>query len=79
MATRLYLRVQAEHSFRLPGPCARRIHPGSRFSEQELHNAKDLATQVEKTYPGAAASLRKGLEEMFALPRLGIDGRLVRR
>ncbi len=32
-------------------------HPDS---EQGLRNAKDLAAQLEKNYPGAAASLRDG-------------------
>ncbi len=43
---------------------------------QGLRNAKHLASQLEKNYPGAAASLREGLEEMFTVARLGIDGRL---
>jgi transposase-like protein len=46
-------------------------HPG-----QGLCNAKALAAQLQKDYPGAAASLREGLEEMFTVARLGIDGRL---
>jgi putative transposase len=43
---------------------------------QGLRNAKHLAAQLGKTHPGAAASLREGLEEMFTVARLGIDGRL---
>jgi putative transposase len=43
-----------------------------------LHNAKSLAAQLEKNYPGAAASLREGLDEMFTVARLGIDGRLAK-
>jgi putative transposase len=43
-----------------------------------LRNAKSLAAQLDKNYPGAAASLREGLEEMFTVTRLGIDGRLAR-
>jgi transposase-like protein len=43
---------------------------------QGLANAKSLAAQLGKDYPGAAASLREGLEEMFTVARLGIDGRL---
>ncbi|WP_084268288.1 IS256-like element ISMyo1 family transposase [Mycobacterium avium] len=43
---------------------------------QGLHNAKHLAAQLDKNHPGAAASLREGLEEMFTVARLGIDGRL---
>ena len=41
-------------------------------------NAKSLAAQLEKSYPGAAASLREGLQEMFTVARLGIDGRLAK-
>jgi putative transposase len=43
-----------------------------------LRNAKSLAAQLDKTYPSAAASLREGLEEMFTVARLGIDGRLAK-
>ena len=43
--------------------------------EQGLCNAKHLAEQLDKRYPSAAASLREGLEEMFTVARLGIDGR----
>lgn len=43
---------------------------------QGLPNARHLATLPDKGYPGAAASLREGLEEMFTVARLGIDGRL---
>ena len=44
--------------------------------EQGLRNARELAGLLAKTHPGAAASLREGLEEMFTVSRLGIDGRL---
>jgi transposase-like protein len=46
--------------------------------EQGLRNAKQLAGLLEKSYPGAGASLREGLEEMFTVSRLGIDGRLAK-
>lgn len=46
--------------------------------EQGLRNAKHLAGLLDKGYPGAAASLREGLDEMFTVARLGIDGRLAR-
>jgi transposase-like protein len=46
--------------------------------EQGLCNAKRLAAQLDKSYPGAAASLREGLEEMFTVARLGIDRRLAK-
>jgi putative transposase len=45
---------------------------------QGLRNARHLATLLDKGYPGAAASLREGLEEMFTVARLGIDGRLAK-
>jgi putative transposase len=43
-----------------------------------LANAKRLATQLDKSYPSAASSLREGLEEMFTVAQLGIDGRLAK-
>jgi len=46
--------------------------------ELGLRNAKHLAGLLDKTYPGAANSLREGLEEMFTVSRLGIDGRLAK-
>jgi hypothetical protein len=46
--------------------------------EQGLRNAKHLAAQLDKSYPGAATSLREGLEEMFTVARMGIDGRLAK-
>ena len=46
--------------------------------ELGLRNAKHLTGLLDKTYPGAANSLREGLEEMFTVSRLGIDGRLAK-
>jgi transposase-like protein len=43
-----------------------------------LRNAQGLATSLERSYPGAAASLREGLDQMFTIARLGIDGRLAK-
>jgi len=43
-----------------------------------LRNAKHLAGLLDKAHPGAANSLREGLEEMFTVNRLGIDGRLAK-
>jgi putative transposase len=51
---------------------------GHHDPEQGLRNAKQLAAQLDKSYPGAAASLREGLDEMFTVARLGIDGRLAK-
>jgi putative transposase len=46
--------------------------------ETGLRNAKSVAAQLDKSYPGAAASLCEGLEQMFTVARLGIDGRLAK-
>jgi putative transposase len=43
-----------------------------------LRKAKTLAAQLDKTRPDAAGSLREGLEDMFTVRRLGIDGTLAR-
>jgi hypothetical protein len=43
-----------------------------------LRKAKLLATELDKTHPEAAGSLREGLDEMFTVRRLGIDGTLAR-
>ena len=43
-----------------------------------LRDAKALATALARKHPGAAASLREGLEDMFTVTRLGITGTLAR-
>jgi putative transposase len=43
-----------------------------------LRDAKALATALERKHPGAAASLREGLPELFTVARLGITGALAR-
>ncbi len=43
-----------------------------------LRKAKALAAELDKTHPDAAGSLREGLEDMFTVRRLGIDGTLAR-
>ena len=40
--------------------------------------AEGIARQLETKHPGAAASLREGLEEMFTVRRLGVPDRLAR-
>jgi hypothetical protein len=44
----------------------------------ELRDAKALATALTRKHPGAAASLREGLEDMFTVTRLGITGALAK-
>jgi putative transposase len=43
-----------------------------------LRAARDLACALQARHPGAAASLREGLEEMFTVRRLGVTDRLAR-
>jgi putative transposase len=43
-----------------------------------LRDAKAFAAALARKHPGAAASLREGLEEMFTMTRLGITGTLAR-
>jgi len=43
-----------------------------------LRDAKSLATALAREHPGAAASLREGLEDMFTVTGLGITGTLAR-
>jgi transposase-like protein len=44
--------------------------------DKGLDRCKEIARSLDADHPDAAASLREGLEEMFTLRRLGIDGRL---
>jgi len=52
------------------------------FADPDPHSglgkAKRLAAELDKTHPDAAGSLREGLEDMFTVRRLGIDGTLAR-
>ncbi len=43
-----------------------------------LRDAKALATALERKHPGAAGSLREGIEELFSVARLGITGTLAK-
>lgn len=46
--------------------------------DQGLANARRLASELDKTFPDAAGSIREGLEEMFTVARLGVTGTLAR-
>jgi len=52
------------------------------WAETDYHRALEqlrrLADELEHTHPGAAASLREGMEETLTVIRLGIKGRLRR-
>ena len=43
-----------------------------------LDQLKALAAELDRSYPGAAGSLREGLEETLTLTRLGVSGNLKR-
>jgi len=43
-----------------------------------LDQLRSLASELERTYPGAAGSLREGIEETLTLTRLGVRGNLRR-
>jgi transposase-like protein len=43
-----------------------------------LDQLKALASELDRSYPGAAGSLREGLEETLTLTRLGVSGNLKR-
>src|SRR5215213_2106727 len=43
-----------------------------------LRKARLLAAELDRAHPDAAGSLREGLEDMFAVRRLGVDGTLAR-
>ena len=46
--------------------------------DQGLANARTLATEVDRSWPDAAGSIREGLTEMFTVRRLGVEGTLLR-
>lgn len=52
------------------------------FADPDPHSgllkARRLATELDRMHPDAAGSLREGLEEMFTVRALGIDGTLAR-
>lgn len=46
--------------------------------DRALDQLRQLAAELERSYPGAAASLREGMEETLTLTRLGVTGNLKR-
>jgi putative transposase len=46
--------------------------------ERAFEQLRVLAAELDRSHPGAAASLREGMEETLTLTRLGIDGTLKR-
>ena len=49
-----------------------------RFDPRALEQLRLLAGELEHAYPGAAGSLREGIEETLTLTRLGVTGSLKR-
>jgi hypothetical protein len=43
-----------------------------------LQRLELLASELDRTWPGAAESLREGLHDTLTLMRLGIDGQLAK-
>ena len=46
--------------------------------DRALETLKRLATELDRTHPGAAGSLREGMEETLTVIKLGIEGKLRR-
>ncbi len=46
--------------------------------DRALDQLRVLASELDRSHPGAAASLREGLEETLTVTRLGVRGRLKR-
>ena len=44
--------------------------------DRALHQLQLLASELERSHPGAAASLKEGLPETLTVTRLGVKGRL---
>jgi putative transposase len=59
-----------------------RRHPRKAWRETDypraLEQLTQLADELERTHPGAAGSLREGMEETLTVIRLGIKGKLRR-
>ena len=72
--------VQDHLPERLRGPVGRRMraayHADSALQAQALLEA--LATELDKTHPGAAGSLREGMAETLTVLRLGVPPTLAR-
>lgn len=46
--------------------------------KQALHQLEELARELERSWPDAAASLREGMDETLTLIRLGVGGKLAK-
>jgi putative transposase len=87
-ASALIHRCQEHKRRNVLGHLPQQMHSGVRRAMKDAWESKDallakrqlerLANSLTKTYPGAAASLREGLDETLTLIGLGIDGALYR-
>ena len=64
----------------LYGSCIHRIPDAPALDDhaRALDQLRRLAGELERSYPGAAGSLREGIEETLTLTRLGVTGSLKR-
>jgi len=53
-------------------------HGRATITKRALDELLSLATELERSYPGAATSLREGMAETLTVTRLGIKGSLKR-
>ena len=60
------------------GAVRRRLRDAWSLSDHDLamDRLQGLAAELERVHPGAAASLREGMEETLTVTRLGIEGKL---
>jgi len=75
------LRNVLEHLPERLRPSVRRALPdawNSRDAELALRQLERLARSLGREHPGAAASLREGMEETLTVQRLGLEGALAR-
>src|SRR5260370_40184789 len=65
---------------RAPPPIKARMRKAWRETDypRALEQLTRLAGELERTHPGAAGSLREGMEETLTVIRLGIKGKLRR-
>ena len=62
------------------GPVKRRLRRAWKETDYDraLEQLNPLAVELDHAHPGAAASLREGMEETLTVTRLGITGKLKR-
>ena len=59
-------------------PLLDRVHTPDDLRHLPENQLRQLADELARSHPGAAASLREGMEETLTVTRLGVRGRLKR-